>query len=138
MTGNPRDLTLIVGRHDLTGFCGKAGTIERSVTQWLACVVAISAAIPDLPFRLRTHMFSNYWAHLTVEDKFVCIVLLVLIILWLTWTILSNTAFGDRRKVVEFEEQLWRQHGITIAGAILTLAIIIIILYFVWLVLGEL
>ena len=83
-------------------------------------------------------MLSSYWTHLTVEDKVVFIALLLLIILWLTWTVLSNTSFGNRQKVVEFEARLWRQHGISISGAILTLAIIIIILYGVWLLLGEL
>ncbi len=83
-------------------------------------------------------MFSSYWMNLTIEDKVVYIALLLLVILWLTWTVLSNTTFGDRQKVVEFEAQLWRHHGVSISGAILTLAIIIIILYGVWLLLGEL
>ena len=83
-------------------------------------------------------MLGSYWMHLTIEDKVVYIALLLLIILWLTWTVLSNTRFGDRQAVVEFEAQLWRHHGVSISGVIFTLASIIVILYWVWLLLGEL
>lgn len=82
-------------------------------------------------------MLGFYWSTLTMEDKVAYISLAVIFILLIGWLVLSNTRFGERTEIVEFEARIWRKHGVSVTGLFVVLLVIIVILYGVWLLLGE-
>jgi len=83
-------------------------------------------------------MLSFYWSTLTIEDKVATVSFFVSLFFLLVWLIVSNTSFGDKESVVEFEARIWRKHGVSITGLFVILLIVIVMLYGVWLLLGEL
>jgi hypothetical protein len=83
-------------------------------------------------------MFRFYWPTISTEDKVVVLCILFIVMLWIIWAILSSTRLADKYQLVQFEAWLWRKHGVSVSGVFLTILIVILILYGVWLVLGTL
>lgn len=83
-------------------------------------------------------MLAFYWSTLTIEDKVAFITMVVIFVLLIGWLALSSTRFGEKTEIVEFEARIWRKHGVSVTGLFLVLLVIAIILYGVWLLLGEL
>ena len=72
------------------------------------------------------------------EDKFTLICVGVILILWFTWSVLANSRWADSLRTFQIEEWFWRKHGVTVSGIFFMTLIMIAVLYFVWLTLGQL
>lgn len=75
---------------------------------------------------------------ISTETIFTLVCLGVILLLWLAWMIISSTSLADKWHTIQWEEWLWRKHGVSINGLFFSTLVIILILYGVWTFLGEL
>jgi hypothetical protein len=83
-------------------------------------------------------MIQHFLSSISTEGKVTIGMILLVILFWITWTIIINTPIADKYRLDQFEIWLWQKHGISVSGVFITTLIIVIILYTVWLALGEL
>lgn len=79
-----------------------------------------------------------YFPPISSEDKFTLICLAVIIVLWFLWSVLSSSRWADSLKTFQIEEWLWRKHGVTVPGIFFMTSVMVLVLYIVWLALGQL
>lgn len=83
-------------------------------------------------------MLRLYLPAISSEDKVALICLLVIIVLWVAWTILMNLRWAENLPLFKIEEWLWRKHGVSVPGIFLMMLVMIGVLYMIWLMLGQL
>ena len=79
-----------------------------------------------------------YLPPVSSEDKIVLICISAIVVLWLIWSVFSNSRWSDSLKTFQVEEWLWRKHGVTVPGVFFMMFIMTVVLYIVWLTLGQL
>jgi len=79
-----------------------------------------------------------YLPLISSEDKLVLMCVGAIIVLWLIWSFLSNSKWANLLKTFQIEDWLWRKHGVTVPGVFFMMFIMLVVLYIVWLTLGQL
>ena len=83
-------------------------------------------------------MLRIYLPPISPEDKVALICIGVIIVCWVVWVILMKSRWADTLHLFQIEELLWRKHGISVTGIFMMMLIMIVVLYFVWVILGQL
>ncbi len=74
----------------------------------------------------------------TFEAIFALVCLGVIAVLWIIWSIISGKKLAEKFHTMRWEELLWRKHGLSVDGLFFSVLVVILILYGVWIFLGEL
>jgi hypothetical protein len=74
----------------------------------------------------------------TSETIFALVCLGVVAVLWIIWSIISGKKLAEKFHTMRWEELLWRKHGLSVDGLFFSVLVVILILYGVWIFLGEL
>jgi|GEM_PF-1792237 hypothetical protein len=72
------------------------------------------------------------------ETIFTLVCLGFVLILWISWAIISSTDLADKFHTMHWEELLWRKHGVSVSGLFFSIIVVVLVLYSVWVFLGEL
>ena len=83
-------------------------------------------------------MLRIYLPPISPEDKVALICIGVIIVCWVVWVFLMNSRWADALHLFQIEEWLWRKHGVSVTGIFMMMLIMIAVLYFVWVILGQL
>lgn len=79
-----------------------------------------------------------YLPSISDEDQVALICIGVILALWVIWGILIRSGWSEHLRLFEFEEWLWRRHGVSASGIFFMMLIMTVILYAVWFMLGRL
>ena len=80
----------------------------------------------------------NWLVPATPEAIFTLVCLGIIAVLWIIWSIISGKTLAEKFHTMRWEELLWRKHGLSVDGLFFSMIVVILILYGVWVFLGEL
>ena len=80
----------------------------------------------------------HWLAPITSEAIFTLVCLGFITVLWIIWSIISGKKLAEKFHTMRWEELLWRKHGLSVDGLFFSMIVVILLLYGVWVFLGEL